>query len=54
MRWIDPCPQSGTYTLGTPWENKELSLSFERKNDHTITVTIESGGKSFDLDVLTL
>lgn len=53
MRWVDPCPQAGRYVLESP-AGKTLTLSFERSAPTTITVTIASGGRSYDLDVTTL
>ncbi|GAB5541071.1 MAG: hypothetical protein SangKO_008310 [Sandaracinaceae bacterium] len=53
MRWVDPVPQAGTYTLSTP-ESKTLSLGFSRVDGDTITVTISSGARSYDFDVTTL
>jgi len=53
MRWVDPVPQAGTYTLTTP-ESKTLSLGFSRVDGDTITVTISSGARSYDFDVTTL
>lgn len=53
MRWIDPCPQAGTYTLTTP-SQKTMSLSFMRTGTATIRATITSGSRSFDIDVHTL
>jgi hypothetical protein len=51
MRWADPVPQSGSYTLVTP-DDKTLSLSFERADADTITVTITGPRKrSFSFDV---
>lgn len=51
MRWSDPVPQSGSYTLVTP-KDKTLSLSFERADAETITVTITGPRKrSFSFDV---
>ena len=50
LRWIDPVPQAGLYTLTTPSE-KQLSLGFERKDEDTITVTVASGEQSFGFDV---
>ncbi len=50
MRWVDPVPQDGTYTLSTPFD-KTLSLGFDRVNEETIKVTISSGRRSFDFDV---
>src|SRR5262249_14656167 len=50
MRWIDPVPQAGLYRLATP-NGKSLTMSFERLDADTITVTVASGGKSFDIKV---
>jgi hypothetical protein len=50
IRWVDPVPQAGTYTLSNP-NGKTLTLTFARVNDVTITVTVMSGDKSFDFDV---
>jgi hypothetical protein len=50
MRWVDPVPQAGTYTLDTPFD-KTVSATFERKNEDTITVTLSGrrGDLSFDV-----
>lgn len=53
MRWVDAVPQSGTYTLVTP-AGKMLALSFARASSTTITVTVASGMRSFDFNVVTL
>lgn len=53
MRWIDPCPQAGSYTLTTP-SQKTVSLTFTRTDATTIQATIASGSRSFDIDVHTL
>lgn len=53
MRWIDPVPQAGTYTLDTPFD-KQLSVAFERVNATKINVTVAGPKRSFDFDVLTL
>ncbi len=50
MRWEDPVPQSGTYTLDTPFDI-EVSLSFDRVDEDTIAVTIASADDSFTFDV---
>lgn len=50
MRWIDPVPQAGTYTLTTP-KNKKLSLSFSRVDDDTINVIVKGPRHEFDFDV---
>ena len=51
MRWIDPVPQAGTYELGTPFEGKTATFRFERIDEDTITVTVESGPNSFSFEV---
>ena len=50
IRWEDPVPQAGTYTLDTPFD-KSASLSFERLDDDTIEVTIASGEEEFSFEV---
>ncbi len=50
IRWIDPVPQAGTYTLLTP-AGKTLTMTFTRVDDATINVTVKNGAKSFDFDV---
>jgi hypothetical protein len=50
MRWVDPVPQAGSYSLNTPFD-KQLSVGFERLDEDTITVTVSSGARSFDFDV---
>ncbi len=44
LRWIDPVPQAGSYTLTTP-KGKTAVLSFERIDDDTIAVTLSGGRK---------
>jgi hypothetical protein len=44
LRWIDPVPQAGSYTLGTP-KGKTIELSFSRIDADTIAVTLGSGGR---------
>jgi hypothetical protein len=53
VRWIDPVPQSGSYTLTTP-ADKTLAMTFERVDTNTIHVTITNGEKDFGFDVSTL
>jgi hypothetical protein len=50
MRWVDPVPQAGSYTLSTP-KHRTLTLDFQRKDSDTITVTLSSGSRSFAFDV---
>jgi hypothetical protein len=50
IRWVDPVPQAGTYTLATP-AGKALTMTFSRVDDATIKVTVKNGTKSFDFDV---
>ncbi|MBK7826045.1 hypothetical protein [Nannocystis sp.] len=44
LRWIDPVPQAGSYTLTTP-KGKTAVLGFSRVDDDTIAVTL-SGGRT--------
>jgi hypothetical protein len=50
MRWGDPCPQKGSYTLKTP-NNKSLTLSFSRVDEDTIQVTLTNGKNTFKFNV---
>ncbi len=50
MRWADPVPQAGSYTLSTPFD-KTLILSFQRRDADTIVVTVAGPKKSFSFDV---
>lgn len=50
MRWVDPVPQAGSYTLGAP-SGRSLSLSFSRVDADTIKVTVASGERSFSFNV---
>lgn len=53
LRWVDPVPQAGSYTLATP-DGKSLSLSFARKDADTISVEVASGKHQFRFDVTAL
>jgi hypothetical protein len=53
IRWIDPVPQAGTYTLTTP-ADKTLTMSFERTAANTIHVTVSNGEREFGFDVSTI
>lgn len=50
MRWVDPVPQAGRYTLTAP-SDKSLVISYARVDADTIKVTVSSGGRSFSFDV---
>jgi hypothetical protein len=50
VRWIDPVPQAGSYTLHAP-SGKSLELSFSRVDADTISVTVSSGSRSFSFKV---
>ncbi len=50
MRWIDPVPQAGRYTLDTPYA-ESLSAAFTRSSAATIRVTIAGKRRAFDFDV---
>ncbi len=53
MRWTDPVPQAGSYTLNTPY-NQALELSFSRVDDKTIEVTVSNERRSFSFKVTAL
>lgn len=53
MRWVDPIPQAGTLTLDTPFD-KTVSAAFKRKDDKTITMTLEGPRGSISFDVHSL
>lgn len=44
VRWIDPVPQAGSYSLDTP-KGKTIDLSFSRVDADTIAVTLSSGSR---------
>jgi hypothetical protein len=50
MRWTDPVPQSGSYTLTTPFE-KSVSMSFSRVDEDTIVVTVAGPKREFSFTV---
>lgn len=50
MRWIDPVPQSGSYSLDTPFD-QAVSLSFRRVDEATIEVTVSGGRKDYEFRV---
>lgn len=52
-QWIDPVPQSGSYTATTP-AGKEVSMSFSRTGEHTIHVTVEGARRDFEFNVTSL
>ena len=45
MRWEDPVPQAGSYTLDTPYD-KTLTLTFTRRDSDTIAVDVDAGKQS--------
>lgn len=51
MRWTDPVPQAGSYTLVTPFDNKSVSMSFDRVDDDTIKVTVAGAKHEFSFTV---
>jgi hypothetical protein len=54
MRWVDPVPQSGSYTLVTP-KQKTVTLSFARADADTIAVTLTGPrGRAHTFNVSTL
>jgi hypothetical protein len=50
MRWTDPVPQAGSYTLTTPFE-KTVSMAFARVDDDTIKVTVTGSKHEFTFNV---
>jgi hypothetical protein len=50
MRWTDPVPQSGSYTLATPFD-KSLGMAFSRVDDDTIRVKVSGPRRDFSFDV---
>jgi len=50
VRLQDPCPQAGKYSLTTP-SDKTVSLSFSRKSEEVIHVTIAGPKREFSFDV---
>jgi len=50
MRWTDPVPQAGSYTLTTPFD-KTVSMAFSRVDDDTIKVTVTGPKHEFSFTV---
>jgi len=50
MRWSDPVPQAGRYSLSTPFD-KSVSMSFSRVDDDTIQVTVAGPKREFSFTV---
>jgi len=50
MRWSDPVPQAGSYSLSTPFD-KSVSMSFVRVDDDTIQVTVAGPKRDFGFNV---
>jgi len=50
MRWSDPVPQAGSYSLSTPFD-KTVSMSFSRVDDDTIKVTVAGPKHDFSFTV---
>lgn len=50
MRWTDPVPQAGSYTLRTPFD-KSVSMLFDRVDDDTIKVTVAGPKREFSFTV---
>jgi hypothetical protein len=53
VRWIDPVPQTGTYSLSTPFKH-DLTMTFDRVDSDTIAVLIKSGEREFTINVHSL
>lgn len=50
LRWTDPVPQAGSYTLKTPF-GKDVSMAFDRADDDTIKVTVAGPKREFSFTV---
>ena len=50
LRWTDPVPQAGSYTLTTPFD-KSVSMAFSRVDDDTIKVTVTGPKHDFSFNV---
>lgn len=50
LRWTDPVPQAGSYTLTTPFD-KTVSMLFERVDAGTIKVTVAGPRRDFSFNV---
>ena len=50
VRWVDPVPQAGLYSLTTP-KDKVIDMSFERQDEDTIRVTVDGGRRARIYDV---
>lgn len=50
MRWGDPVPQAGSYSLGLP-SGKTVSMAFARADADRIKVTITAGTRTFSFVV---
>lgn len=50
MRWADPIPESGVYTLSTP-SDKVLGFAFSRVDKDTIRVTVSGPKRTFSFTV---
>ena len=50
MRWTDPVPQAGSYTLTTPFD-KTVSMAFGRVDEDTIKVTVTGPKHEFSFNV---
>lgn len=50
VRWVDPVPQAGLYSLTTP-KDKVIDMSFERQDEDTIRITVDGGRRIRIYDV---
>lgn len=50
IRWVDPVPQAGSYTLLAP-SKRSMTLAFTRVDADTIRVTVSSGARAFNFNV---
>ncbi len=44
VRWTDPVPQAGTYTLTTP-KDQTIAMTFARLDDTKIAITVTAGAR---------
>lgn len=50
FRWVDPVPQSGTYSIVSP-KDKTVTMTFSRVDEDTIKATLKTGEKTFVFNV---
>ncbi|MCB9665023.1 MAG: hypothetical protein H6732_12990 [Alphaproteobacteria bacterium] len=50
LRWVDPAPQAGTFTVTTP-RGAEVGITFRRVGPATIRATVDGTRRSWSFDV---